>query len=74
MEDPEMRKIMDKAELEFYKDTEGKKPSSSPFKEELYFTIEEKSHDADLTELGRAYLNPDDPRRLRPPGPSHGIR
>ncbi|MBU6183137.1 MAG: preprotein translocase subunit SecA [Verrucomicrobia bacterium] len=60
LEDPEMRKLMDKAELEFYKDTEGK-AALVALKEELYFTIEEKSHDADLTELGRTYLNPDDP-------------
>ncbi len=30
-------------------------------KEELFFTIEERQHDADLTEQGRNYLNPDDP-------------
>ncbi len=60
MEDPESRKAMDKAELEFYKDTEGK-AALVALKEELYFTIDEKQHDADLTELGRTYLNPDDP-------------
>ena len=60
LEDPEMRKLMDKAELEFYKDTEGK-AALVALKEELFFTIEERSHDADLTELGRSYLNPDDP-------------
>jgi preprotein translocase subunit SecA len=60
LEDPEMRKLMDKAELEFYKDTEGK-AALVALKEELYFTIEERSHDADLTELGRTFLNPDDP-------------
>ena len=30
-------------------------------KEELFFAIEEKSHEADLTEKGRAHLSPDDP-------------
>ncbi|MEI8311494.1 MAG: preprotein translocase subunit SecA, partial [Verrucomicrobiota bacterium] len=60
MEDPEMRKVMDKAELEFYKDTDGK-AALVELKEELFFTIEERQHDADLTELGRGYLNPDDP-------------
>jgi preprotein translocase subunit SecA len=60
LEDPEMRKLMDKAELEFYKDTEGK-AALVALKEELYFTIEERSHEADLTEMGRSYLNPDDP-------------
>jgi len=60
MEDPDMRKAMDKAELEFYKDTDGK-AALVELKEELFFTIEERQHDADLTELGRDYLNPDDP-------------
>jgi len=60
MEDPEPRKLADKAELEFYKDTEGK-AALVALKEELYFTIEERQHDADLTQMGRDYLNPDDP-------------
>jgi preprotein translocase subunit SecA len=30
-------------------------------KEELFFAIEEKSHEADLTEKGRAYMSPSDP-------------
>jgi preprotein translocase subunit SecA len=60
MEDPELRKVMDKAELEFYKDTDGK-AALVELKEELYFTIEERQHEADLTEMGRNYLNPDDP-------------
>ena len=30
-------------------------------KEELFFAIEEKSHEADLTEKGRAHLSPNDP-------------
>jgi preprotein translocase subunit SecA len=66
LEDPEMRKLMDKAELEFYKDTEGK-AALVALKEELFFTIEEKSHDADLTEMGRNYLNPDDPNAFTLP-------
>ena len=66
LEDPDMRRLMDKAELEFYKDTEGK-AALVALKEELYFTIEEKSHDADLTELGRTYLNPDDPNAFTLP-------
>jgi preprotein translocase subunit SecA len=60
MEEPEMRKLMEKAELEFYKDTDGK-AALVALKEELFFTIEERQHDADLTEQGRNYLNPDDP-------------
>ncbi|HRJ72492.1 MAG TPA: preprotein translocase subunit SecA [Terrimicrobiaceae bacterium] len=59
MEDPEMRKLADKAELEFYKDTDGK-AALVELKEELFFTIEERQHDADLTQKGRDFLNPDD--------------
>ncbi len=59
MEDPELRRLIDKAELEFYKDTEGK-AALVALKEELFFTIEERQHDADLTQKGREYLNPDD--------------
>ncbi|MEI8285087.1 MAG: preprotein translocase subunit SecA [bacterium] len=59
LEDTEMRKAMDKAELEFYKDNDGK-AALVALKEELYFTIEERQHEADLTEMGRNYLNPDD--------------
>ena len=60
MEDPELRKLVDKAELEFYKDTDGK-AALVDLKEELFFTIEERQHDADLTQKGRDFLNPDDP-------------
>jgi preprotein translocase subunit SecA len=60
MEDPDLRRLVEKAELEFYKDTEGK-AALVELKEELYFTIEERQHDADLTEMGRNFLNPDDP-------------
>ena len=51
MEDPELRKLVDKAELEFYKDTDGK-AALVDLKEELFFTIEERQHDADLTAKG----------------------
>ncbi len=59
MEDPEMRKFMDKAELSFYQDTS--KDALVALKEELFFSMEERQHEADLTELGRNFLNPDDP-------------
>ncbi|PWU10690.1 MAG: preprotein translocase subunit SecA [Verrucomicrobia bacterium] len=59
MEDPDMRRVVDKAELSFYQDTEGKERLIE-LKEELFFTIDEKQHDADLTEQGRNFLNPDD--------------
>ena len=59
MEDPELRRLTDKAELSFYQDTS--KDALVALKEELYFTIEEKQQEADLTEMGRNFLNPDDP-------------
>ena len=59
MEDPEKRKAIDKAELSFYTDT--RKEELFALKEELFFTMDEKSHEADLSEQGRAFLNPDDP-------------
>jgi preprotein translocase subunit SecA len=59
MEDPEKRKAMDKAELQFFQDT--RKEELFALKEELFFTIDEKSNESDLSEQGRAFLNPDEP-------------
>src|SRR5689334_14603529 len=59
MEDPDKRRAIDKAELSFYQDT--RKEELFQLKEELFFTIDEKSNEADLSEQGRAFLNPDDP-------------
>src|SRR5216110_2361994 len=59
MEDPDKRRAIDKAELSFYGDT--RKEELFALKEELFFTIDEKSNEADLSEQGRVFLNPDDP-------------
>jgi preprotein translocase subunit SecA len=59
MEDPDKRRAIDKAELSFYQDT--RKDELFALKEELFFTIDEKSNEADLSEQGRIFLNPDDP-------------
>src|SRR5467141_4670435 len=59
MEDPEKRRAIDKAELSFYQDT--RKEELFALKEELFFTIDEKSNESDLSEQGRNFLNPDDP-------------
>jgi preprotein translocase subunit SecA len=59
MEDPEKRKAMDKAELQFFQDT--RKEELFALKEELFFTIDERSNESDLSEQGRAFLNPDEP-------------
>jgi preprotein translocase subunit SecA len=59
MQEPDLRRLMEKSELSFYQDTQKKELFE--LKEELYFTIDEKSNDSDLMEKGREYLSPDDP-------------
>src|SRR3984957_2878241 len=59
MEEPENRKAIGKSELSFYQDS--RKEELVALKEELYFTIDERHQDSDLSEIGRSYLNPDDP-------------
>ena len=65
MEDPEIRRLIEKTELSFYQD--ARKKELFELKEELYFTIDEKSRDADLMELGREYLSPGDPEAFTLP-------
>ncbi|MEM6823267.1 MAG: preprotein translocase subunit SecA, partial [Verrucomicrobiota bacterium] len=59
MEDPEMRSAIDKAELALYQDQ--RRTELFALKEELFFSIDEKSQEVDLSEMGRSALNPDDP-------------
>ena len=59
MEDTDKRKAIDKAELQFYQD--ARKEELFALKEELFYTIDEKSNESDLSEQGRAFLNPDEP-------------
>ena len=59
MEDPERRRVIDKTELAFYGDT--RKDEFFALKEELFFTMDERAHEADLSEQGRNFMNPDDP-------------
>ena len=59
LENPDNLKLMNKAELELHADQSKKDLYAQ--KEELFFAIEEKSHEADLTEKGRQFLNPKDP-------------
>ncbi|MGB0775290.1 MAG: DEAD/DEAH box helicase, partial [Akkermansiaceae bacterium] len=58
MEDPDTRRLIEKTELSMYQDSQ--KRDLFAIKEELYYTIDEKAHDADLMEMGRDYLSPDD--------------
>lgn len=59
MEDAEARRAMEKAELEFYRDPQ--KTALFELKEELYFTLDPKQQEAELTEMGRQFLSPDEP-------------
>ena len=59
METPQFRKRLDKYDLEMNSDMN--KEQSYQMKEELFFVIDEKQHQADLTERGRNTLRPDDP-------------
>jgi preprotein translocase subunit SecA len=58
-EDPENLKRVQTYEVELHAD-QGKKELYAQ-KELLFFAIEEKSHEADLTEKGREFISPKDP-------------
>jgi preprotein translocase subunit SecA len=59
LEDPENLALMNQAELELLADQ--KKVELFAEKEELFFTVDEKHNEADLTEKGRQFLSPNDP-------------
>ena len=59
LENPENLKIMNRAEMSLHSDQTKKELYGQ--KEDLYFAIEEKRHDADLTEKGRGFISPGDP-------------
>jgi preprotein translocase subunit SecA len=59
LEVPENAGMMNRAELELHKDQ--KKVDLYREKEELLFAMDEKSHEADLTEKGRNHISPQDP-------------
>jgi preprotein translocase subunit SecA len=56
LEEPENLKLMNKAELSLHADQ--KKVELFAEKEELLFAMDEKSHEADLTEKGRNFMTP----------------
>ena len=59
MENGEWRKRLDKTETELNSDLN--KDELYKIKEELLFVIDERQHQADLTEIGRTRLRPDNP-------------
>ncbi|MBG89153.1 MAG: preprotein translocase subunit SecA [Verrucomicrobiales bacterium] len=65
LEEPSNIKLMNKAEMSLHLDQTKKDLYAQ--KEELFFAMEEKSHDADLTEKGRGFLSPKDPEAFMLP-------
>jgi preprotein translocase subunit SecA len=59
IEEPSQRRAMDDAELALYQDP--RKTELYKLKEEAYFSIDEKSNEADLSDRGRTYMNANDP-------------
>src|ERR1051326_8280965 len=59
LENPENLRLMNQAELQLHADQ--KKVELYAEKEQLFFAIDEKSNEADLTEKGRNFLSPKDP-------------
>jgi preprotein translocase subunit SecA len=59
LEDPDNLKLMNAAEMEMHADQSKKQLYAE--KEELLFAIDEKGHEADLTEKGRNFVSPNDP-------------
>ena len=59
LENPDNLRLLNKAELSLHADQSKKDLYAQ--KEQLFFAIEEKSHEADLTEKGREFLSPKDP-------------
>ena len=59
METPEWRKLLDKTEVEYNSDFQKKELYA--LKEELFYSIDERQHQADLSEKGRLLLRPQNP-------------
>ncbi|MEW6534023.1 MAG: preprotein translocase subunit SecA [Candidatus Auribacterota bacterium] len=61
LEDPAIRKLYDKSELEMMRDEN--KEYAHDILESLFYVIDEKSNSVDLTEKGRETISPGDPDR-----------
>ena len=59
IEDVKIRKLLEKTQMEMLK--KEREAQARELRQELFFTIDEKGHDAGLTEKGCAELNPNDP-------------
>ena len=65
LEEPENLRMMNQAELSLHADQ--KKTQLYAEKEELFYAMDEKSHEADLTEKGRNAISPGDPEAFMLP-------
>ncbi len=59
IEDVRLRKLLEKTQMAMLSDM--RKDLARELRQELFFTIDEKGHDASLTEKGCAEMNPNDP-------------
>jgi preprotein translocase subunit SecA len=59
IEDVKIRKLLEKTQMAMLSDM--RKDQARDLQQELFFTIDEKGHDAGLTEKGCSELNPNDP-------------
>jgi len=59
MEDPSIRKSFEKKEMEIHSD--NNRGLLQKVKDTLYFAIDERGGEADLSEMGRKQVNPNDP-------------
>ncbi len=59
-QNPDFRRMVEKYELFLYQDP--RKTELYKLKEELYYAIDEKTHDADLMEMGRELISPGRPQ------------
>ncbi|MDP3980242.1 MAG: preprotein translocase subunit SecA [Chlamydiota bacterium] len=59
LEGPRERKMLEKIDLQLSSDL--RKEDRFRIKEELYYVIDEKGHDVDLSEKGRKLISPNDP-------------
>jgi len=62
MEEPATRRLLEKVNNMMLTDTY--KEQARELREELFFTVDEKGHDANLTDRGCETLNPDDPEHF----------
>ena len=59
MEEPQFRKQIDRKEMEVFSD--NNRGFLQEVKESLFFAIDERGGEADLSEMGRKFLRPEDP-------------